>query len=165
MRLSRIAKAWRALNRALLRLRPGQGRIARKHAREEVFRAVRRLKEAVDADHPPIRKPVPEAVKRRAAHRRALSDHAADALCRREGYLLYSEVTPDARAAMEVAGFKPRRRFGSFWLPKWAAYLAENGIQPAALSGAIRSVKRRQVLLAQVALAIRTGNAHGGAQP
>jgi hypothetical protein len=111
-----LKDARRALDRALKRLAPEQGRLARRNARAAIASATRALRAAVDAEFPALRLPrVPG--KRRGRKRDPLRGYAS---------VLDAKVAPYAAAGLPV-----RKDEDDCWnVPAWAVPFEQGNYGP-----------------------------------
>lgn len=129
----------RDLDRALDKLAPGQGRIARRNARAKVTRLLKRIRDEVDEEFPADRKP---SKPRREMTRNQLIGMG------------WTEVpwgiTVSALLRLAAAGIRPRRLVsGAEFLPKWALI---PGISTSSLKKAKRDIQFRKAMIAKYKL-------------
>lgn len=144
------------LDRALCRLAPDQGRIARRNARVKVAHALKTLRDVIDDEYPTIRKPP------RPSRRRLLTPAERETRARRrlveQGYVAAGDFNTLARLA-EV-GIRVRRVGGTTFIPEWAIVLAR--YLPEKLAEARRSLRLRKAALATVVLRQEAQRQAGG---
>lgn len=148
--------ALRALRRAVNRLDPEQGPVARKNARRAIGAAYRVLKQRIDEEYPSLVKAKPSKptasieVRRRKLLARGyvrnggVGGTALLLACAEAG------ITPTVLRWRELPSFmKQARECKELWIPGWCE---EIGPDPAKLRRAKKSASERKVLQAASAL-------------
>lgn len=128
--MNAIAENARGLFRALGKLLPDQGRVARNNARRAVLRELKRVRAGMDRDFPVV----PKAIVERAR----LKPELRVRRLARMGYAPLPMVESRSRlASLAVAGIRPIKAFSrEIWVPTWVLSVTPDDV------GTLKRLKR-----------------------
>jgi hypothetical protein len=143
--MSKLEDALWDADTALKKLKPEQGRIARKNARQRMLKALRKARVALDEEFPHERKPITSRKKpnpRRAVRGKTPISQGA------HRQLLAAGVSP----SQFIERGKPGATAHKIYAPKWMARAAKARLPASTIATAVRSQKVRRRIMATLRL-------------
>ena len=138
--MSKLEDALWDADAALKKLKPQQGCIARRNAREVMLKALRKTRAALDEEYPITRR----TVRRRRKNRTPGQQQKGKLVLSNLDALLLLQAGISSRYIIEL----PQGRGKAFWAPWWMARALGTDIPVKSIAAAVRDLKQRRRIMA-----------------